>query len=672
MSAGARRALALTISVSALCLATAGPAVAGTISLAWDPVTDADLAGYRVYWGSASGNYTQSVDVGNVTSYTLTGLGDCTTWYVAVKAYDTAGNESANPSNEVSGWPRPAVTASSPPSAEQGRQLSVTISGANFQPGATVDFGDPNIIVNSVAVSSCNEIVIDLDVTNVAGVGTKDVEVTNPDRVFGVGTALFAVEAAAPPFVESTVPADGASGVSVDVHPDVVFSEPMDPSTISPSVVLLLDQASQPLPQAAGSPSLSADGRTATIVPAAPLDAGRTYRIEVLAGGGGVLDLAGHPMSQTFLQPNGFGTGQDSTPPTISSVQAVNVGSTTADVTWDTDEAADSQVFYRQIGQVTYQQTAVDAALVSAHAMTLQGLTPSTTYQYHVRSADAAGNAGTSSPDQTFTTAANSFSYIRFEAEHGLLTAPVRTGTDGGAFHGGHVDTPTGTPTGTATSPAGTAVYGVNLPTAGTWQVWVRVYGINGNSDSWFESMDGAARQPIQASATGAWVWVAARSYTLGAGLHSFELGGREARARADRILITNDPAFVPTEAPGDDNTPPAPVASFSAAPGDGRNDLSWTNPSDVDFDRTVIRYRTDGRYPTSPEDGFAVAERPALPGSSDSYSHQGLSNGTTYYYAAFALDSADNTSAPSNTEGTPIDNQPPATVTNARRTDVK
>ena len=62
-----RTAVILTFMVLA---AAARPAFSGTVSLAWDPVADTDLAGYRVYYGTAPGNYTQSVDVGNVTSTT--------------------------------------------------------------------------------------------------------------------------------------------------------------------------------------------------------------------------------------------------------------------------------------------------------------------------------------------------------------------------------------------------------------------------------------------------------------------------------------------------------------------------------------------------------------------------------------------------------------------------
>ena len=44
---------------------------AQSITLQWDPNTEADVAGYWVYIGNAPGNYTSTVDVGNVTSYTF-------------------------------------------------------------------------------------------------------------------------------------------------------------------------------------------------------------------------------------------------------------------------------------------------------------------------------------------------------------------------------------------------------------------------------------------------------------------------------------------------------------------------------------------------------------------------------------------------------------------------
>ena len=83
---------------------------AGT-TLMWDaPLTNTDGSpaanlGYKVYYGSVSGAYTASIDVGSATSCPVTTLSSKVPlpglYYVAVTAYDTAGNESVY-SNEIS------------------------------------------------------------------------------------------------------------------------------------------------------------------------------------------------------------------------------------------------------------------------------------------------------------------------------------------------------------------------------------------------------------------------------------------------------------------------------------------------------------------------------------------------------------------------------------------
>jgi fibronectin type 3 domain-containing protein len=69
-------------------------ALAAQIKLAWDANTESDLAGYKVYYGTSSKSYSGSVDVGNVTSYALTGLNKGETYYISVSAYNTSGSES--------------------------------------------------------------------------------------------------------------------------------------------------------------------------------------------------------------------------------------------------------------------------------------------------------------------------------------------------------------------------------------------------------------------------------------------------------------------------------------------------------------------------------------------------------------------------------------------------
>ena len=72
---------------------------AGKVTLAWN-ASSGPVRGYRVYYGSASRNYTNNLNVGNTTTYTVAGLQDDKTYFFAVKAYDNAGNQS-NFSNEV-------------------------------------------------------------------------------------------------------------------------------------------------------------------------------------------------------------------------------------------------------------------------------------------------------------------------------------------------------------------------------------------------------------------------------------------------------------------------------------------------------------------------------------------------------------------------------------------
>ena len=64
------------------------------VTLAWDPNTEPDLAGYIVYWGNASRNYPNIADVGNTTTHTITGLEEGRIYYLAVTAYDVNNNKS--------------------------------------------------------------------------------------------------------------------------------------------------------------------------------------------------------------------------------------------------------------------------------------------------------------------------------------------------------------------------------------------------------------------------------------------------------------------------------------------------------------------------------------------------------------------------------------------------
>lgn len=69
-------------------------AFAGEAILTWDPNSEEDLAGYRVYVGLMPGVYSPPIDVGRVNSWTALNLTEGLTYHFAITAYDTDGNES--------------------------------------------------------------------------------------------------------------------------------------------------------------------------------------------------------------------------------------------------------------------------------------------------------------------------------------------------------------------------------------------------------------------------------------------------------------------------------------------------------------------------------------------------------------------------------------------------
>ena len=72
------------------------------IRLAWDANSESDLAGYKVYYGTSSKSYINSMDVGDQNTFALTGLIQGQSYFIVVTSYDTSANESGY-SSEVSG-----------------------------------------------------------------------------------------------------------------------------------------------------------------------------------------------------------------------------------------------------------------------------------------------------------------------------------------------------------------------------------------------------------------------------------------------------------------------------------------------------------------------------------------------------------------------------------------
>ena len=143
------------------------PAFAQNVTLAWNPSTDPTVVGYNIYYGGASGNYTNTLDAGNATNITVSGLVVGDTYYFAATSYNSSGVESPfssevsysvpsqpptlNPIsnltiNENAGLQTVNLYGISSGAANQNQTLTVTAasSNTNLIPTPAVQYTSPN------------------------------------------------------------------------------------------------------------------------------------------------------------------------------------------------------------------------------------------------------------------------------------------------------------------------------------------------------------------------------------------------------------------------------------------------------------------------------------------------------------------------------------------------
>ncbi|MGA2246354.1 MAG: fibronectin type III domain-containing protein [Verrucomicrobiota bacterium] len=125
-------------SVHAFCATIpAGPSV----TLIWNPSPDANVVGYDIYHGGASGDYTNMINVGNVTNATIGGLTAGVTYYFAATSYDSLGDQSGFSSEII--YTVPAILPGLQIRAAPAGMFTVTVTGPigqTYEIQATQDF----------------------------------------------------------------------------------------------------------------------------------------------------------------------------------------------------------------------------------------------------------------------------------------------------------------------------------------------------------------------------------------------------------------------------------------------------------------------------------------------------------------------------------------------------
>lgn len=147
---------------------------------------------------------------------------------------------------------------------------------------------------------------------------------------------------------------------------------------------------------------------------------------------------------------------------------------------------------------------------------------------------------------------------ITLEAESAVLTGPMKVVTDGEAFGNACI-------MGYGINRRGWAKFQVVIPTAGNYVIWGRVNGRDQFTNSFFVKVDNGPEMIWETPKSNKYEWdrVSDRGtgdysnpqfdpviFNFTAGPHTIMINNREKETRLDRIIITNDMAFVPTNAP--------------------------------------------------------------------------------------------------------------------------
>ena len=119
----------------------------------------------------------------------------------------------------------------------------------------------------------------------------------------------------------------------------------------------------------------------------------------------------------------------DASPPQISDVHARYVTTTTARITWRTDEPSTSYVDFGISS--SYGSTQGNGTLTTIHSVEIGPLTPNTLYHYQVRSADAGGYESIGD-DRTFTTRNENpwTAYHSYQGSNSLVTELQRLASE--------------------------------------------------------------------------------------------------------------------------------------------------------------------------------------------------------------------------------------------------
>lgn len=203
------------------------------------------------------------------------------------------------------------------------------------------------------------------------------------------------------PALTALSPVNGATSVSPSANLRLTFSKTVTKNTGDIIIRKYSDDSIVETVDASGSRVTANASTTAIIDLVADLEEGIQYYVTVSGttfkdGSDNLFDGFANNSTWSF-------TTSDETAPTITNLEA-STATTTADVTWDTNESASTRLWYSSDTSFASSTSETDTGTrVTAHEVTLNSLVACTLYHYKAVSRDAVGNTATSS-NSTFIT----------------------------------------------------------------------------------------------------------------------------------------------------------------------------------------------------------------------------------------------------------------------------
>lgn len=364
-------------------------ALAGEAILTWDPNSEGDLAGYRVYVGLLPGVYSPPIDVGRVTSWTVPNLTAGLTYHFAITAYDTDGNESgfSNEARKTIPLLNDLIAPLISSITNSNRTLnSALITWGTDEPADTrIEYGTTTAYGLTTPLVSSLVTVHSQTLSNLLPGTLYHYRVLSRDAAGNLATSADHVFTTISDTTTPTVPGNVSGAALSTTQINLTWSVSTD--NVGVAGYRIYRNGAEIGTRSV--PTFSDGGLTP--------DTLYSYRVAAY-------DAAGNLSAQSAAASVRTLAPADTAAPVISGMGAINITAGGALISWSTNEPSDTQIEY---GTTTAfgSFTSIVPTLVTAHAQSLTGLLPATLYHYRVRSRDAAGNLAVSN-NGSFTTAA--------------------------------------------------------------------------------------------------------------------------------------------------------------------------------------------------------------------------------------------------------------------------